>query len=92
MILLPMGIFLVVLGLIMLATVNVLLGLVVLAAGIALALAVLPFGGWGPLGPYHDREVVVRRRRPYAAHSRRVRRTTTVEEDDVTGPPTGSAY
>jgi len=82
-----MGIFLIVLGLILLVAVNLLLGLVVLAAGFALALAAVPFAGWGPWGPYraHD-EVVVRRRRPYPP----VRRTTThVVEDDVAGPPAG---
>ena len=63
----------------------------VLAAGLALALAALPFVAWGPLGPYNDREDVVRRRRPYAGYPRRVRRTTTIEEDDVSGPPAGPA-
>jgi membrane protein implicated in regulation of membrane protease activity len=91
MVLILMGIFLLVLGLIILATANLLLGLVVLAAGLALALAALPFVAWGPLGPYNDREDVVRRRRPYAGYPRRVRRTTTIEEDDVSGPPAGPA-
>jgi hypothetical protein len=87
MILFPMGIFLLVLGLILLVAVNLLLGLVVLAAGLALALAAMPFAGWGPWGPHHAHdEVVVRRWRPY----RPVRRTTThVVEDDVAGPPAG---
>ena len=86
MILFPMGIFLLVLGLILLVAVNLLLGLVVLAAGFALALSALPFAGWGPWGPPRGPdEVVVRRRRPY----RPVRRTTTHVDEDDAGPPAG---
>jgi hypothetical protein len=89
MILLPMGIVLLVLGLILLVAVNLLLGLIVLAAGFALALAAIPFAGWGPRRPHHAHdEVVVRRRRAY----RPARRTVThVVEDDVAGPPAGPA-
>jgi hypothetical protein len=74
-----MAILLVVLGLVLLVAVNVLLGLVVLAAGFALTLAALPFAGWAPWGPPRD-EVVVHRRRPYPY--RRRRRTTIVEDDE----------
>jgi hypothetical protein len=76
-ILLPMAILLVVLGLVLLVAVNVLLGLVLLAAGFALTLAALPFAPWTPWGAPRD-EVVVHRRPHYY---RRRRRTTIVEDD-----------